>query len=89
MGVLFPVAETIEEYLEDEAIRHDLLKKSWVNHSISEEKCKELIEKKVINRVENKHFSYSYFNWWKNDEETIFIRIDTYEKTLGGVSNNI
>lgn len=84
MGVLFPVAETIEEYLEDEAIRHDLLKKSWVNHSISEEKCKELIEKKVINRVENKHFSHRYFNWWKNDEETIFIRIDTDEKTLGG-----
>lgn len=84
MGILFPIAETIEEYLEDEAIKHDLLKKSWLTQRISENKYKELIEKKIINRIENKHFSHKYFNWWKNDEETIFIRIETDEKTLGG-----
>lgn len=84
MGFLFPKAETIEEYLEDEAIRHDLLKKSWANQQIPEERGQAIIENKNMKRIENKHSSHRYFNWWKNDEETIFIRIDTDEKTLGG-----
>jgi hypothetical protein len=78
MGKFIITAESIEEFLEDEGIKFYFVSKqpSWLNRGLKLNEVEEF--KKVHNliKIERKAFTYKYFEWWCNAEETIFIRIN-------------
>lgn len=82
MGSFFIRADSIEEFLDDEAIKYYIenQKLEYINRKISREEIDEFIKRNHLFKIEKETFTGKYFEWWKNTEESIFIRIDLLSK---------
>lgn len=78
MGRVFIRANSIEEFLEDEAIKFYFVKKQnkWLNRGALCDEFQVFKQNVDLIRVENSMFSRKYFDWWKDQSESIFIRTD-------------
>lgn len=78
MGCFLIRADSIEEFLEDEAIKFYFVKKQceWFSKATPNIKIKEFIKDKEFIQIEKESFSGKYFEWWIDPEESTFIRID-------------
>lgn len=71
-------AENIEEFLDDEAIKYSFVKKQreWLSLDLEKQEIDEIMKNNEFIKIERKTFSDKYFEWWKDSQETVFIRID-------------
>ncbi|MBK1813604.1 hypothetical protein JHL18_23590 [Clostridium sp. YIM B02505] len=82
MGQFFISADTIEEFLDDEAIRFSFVNKypSWLTRGSNLDEINKFKKDNIFIKIKRDSFSDKYFEWWCNKEETIFIRIDLKSK---------
>lgn len=78
MGQVFITADSIEEFLEDEAIKFDFTyeNRNWFTTTLNKELVDEIRHFQEFNRIENSNFSYKYFEWWVNKDSSVYIRIN-------------
>lgn len=71
-------AENIEEFLDDEAIKYSFVKKQreWLSLEVEKDEVDEFNEYNNFIKIERDTFTNQYFEWWKDSQESIFIRID-------------
>ncbi len=81
MGNLFLCADSIEEFLEDEAVKYYFVSNNdkWLNRGTNMIEINEFKRTNSFHKIEKESFSGKYFEWWC-DEETVFIRIDLTRK---------
>ncbi|MGL4760556.1 MAG: hypothetical protein ACRCWG_03775 [Sarcina sp.] len=85
MGNIFPIADNIEEYLEDKGILHELALENYKRKNLENYEFEDFKEVQNLSKVKNPHFTNKFFEWWENDEKTILARYETEEKSLGGI----
>ncbi|WP_066875046.1 NADH dehydrogenase [Clostridium mediterraneense] len=87
MGLLDITANSIEEFLDDEAIKFYIVDKygSWLSRGIDIHQTIEFRENNNLIKIDRDSFSGKYFKWWCNPEETIFIRIDLLHPYCGDI----
>jgi hypothetical protein len=80
MGKYFITADTIEEFLEDEAVKFHMVNDNpearWLTRGATPDEVLQFRNNVELIRIENKLFSNKYFEWWSDTSENIFIRID-------------
>ena len=85
MGNIYPIADSIEEYLEDEGLIHELVLEKWTRGCLEKKEFKRFKKAEKLKKVENLHFTNKFFEWWENDTKTILARQETEAKSLGGI----
>lgn len=82
MGTYYLRADSIEEFLEDESIKYYFVNiyPKWINRGITNKQLNDLQKNVNFIKIENSHYTDKYFEWWKDVNESIFIRIDLLSK---------
>jgi hypothetical protein len=82
MGRFLLRANSIEEFLDDEAIKYYFvnIQSKWLNRGAQMDEIAEFKKTANIAKIERQSFSDMYFEWWTNVEESIFIRINLLNK---------
>ena len=77
MGCITIAADSIEEFLEYEAVYFYLVKtrENWIRYNLGAREFMMIKALENLKKIQNQHFTDKYMSWWTNEGNSIFIKI--------------